>query len=83
VELLTEQRDRILEREAESRVMQLSLFNAEEQKQLGSDLRHWQLRLAQIDRELETEPQRIEEVYRVKADRLDPVGIVYLYPVSG
>jgi superfamily II DNA/RNA helicase len=38
VQLLTEQRDRILEREAESKVMQLSLFNAEEQKQLGDNL---------------------------------------------
>jgi hypothetical protein len=81
-QLLIEQSQRILEQEVESKAIQLSLFNTEEQKQLGADLRHWQFRLAQIDRELATEPERIEQIYQVKATRLDPVGIVYLYPVS-
>ena len=82
-QLLIEQRDRILEQEAKSKTTQLSLFNLQEQEQLGADIRHWQKRLAQIDRELDSEPQRIERIYQVKASRIDPVGIVYLYPVSG
>jgi hypothetical protein len=82
-QLLIEQRDRILEQEAKSKTTQLSLFNLQEQEQLGADIRHWQKRLAQIDRELDSEPQRIEHIYQVKASRIDPVGIVYLYPVSG
>jgi hypothetical protein len=82
-QLLIEQRDRILEQEAKSKTTQLSLFNLQEQEQLGADIRHWQKRLAQIDRELDSEPQRIESIYQVKASRIDPVGIVYLYPVSG
>jgi SNF2 family DNA or RNA helicase len=82
-QLLIEQRDRILEQEAKSKTTQLSLFNLKEQEQLGADIRHWQKRLAQIDRELDSEPQRIEGIYQVKASRIDPVGIVYLYPVSG
>jgi hypothetical protein len=82
-QLLIEQRDRILGQEAKSKTTQLSLFNLKEQEQLGADIRHWQKRLAQIDRELDSEPQRIEGIYQVKASRIDPVGIVYLYPVSG
>ena len=82
-QLLIEQRDRILEQEAKSKTTQLSFFNLKEQEQLGADIRHWQKRLAQIDRELDSEPQRIEGIYQVKASRIDPVGIVYLYPVSG
>lgn len=82
-QLLIEQRDRILEQEAKSKTTQLSFFNLKEQEQLGADIRHWQKRLAQIDRELDSEPQRIEHIYQVKASRIDPVGIVYLYPVSG
>lgn len=39
-------------------------------------------RLTKIDRELETEPQRIRQAYEVKADRIEPVGFVYLWPLS-
>ena len=36
-----------------------------------------------IDQELETERQRIREVYQVQARRIEPVGLVYLWPVTG
>ena len=29
-----------------------------------------------------TEPERIQQTYQVRAERIEPVGIVYLYPVS-
>jgi hypothetical protein len=29
-----------------------------------------------------TEPERIQQTYQVKAERIEPVGIVYLWPVS-
>jgi hypothetical protein len=32
---------------------------------------------------LRTEPERIQDVYTVKAQRVEPVGLVYLWPVSG
>ena len=37
-------------------------------------------RLEQFDRDLEREPQRIREFYEVRAKRIEPVGLVYLWP---
>ena len=45
--------------------------------------RHWDRRLRNIDQELQTEPERIKSVYAVKAQRVEPVGLVYLWPVTG
>ncbi len=58
-------------------------FNDEEQRQLESNKRHWDKRLHAIDRELASEPERIRALYEVKAQRIEPVGLVYLWPVSG
>jgi len=55
----------------------------DERRQLEANKRHWVKRLASIDEELKTEPDRIREVYEVKATRIEPVGLVYLWPVSG
>jgi hypothetical protein len=52
-------------------------------RQLESNKRHWEKRLAAIDRELKTEPERIKAVYEVKAQRIEPVGLIYLWPVTG
>ncbi len=80
-QLLIEQRDSILLKEKQN-TYQLSLFNADELRQLEADRRHWRVRIAQLEAEINTEPQRIEEIYQVKADRIEPVGLVYLWPVS-
>jgi superfamily II DNA or RNA helicase len=55
----------------------------EERRQLEANKRHWAKRLAMIDDELKTEPVRIREVYDVKATRIEPAGLVYLWPVTG
>jgi superfamily II DNA or RNA helicase len=55
----------------------------EELRQLEANKRYWGKRLALIDQELESEPQRIREVYQVQARRIEPVGLVYLWPVTG
>jgi SNF2 family DNA or RNA helicase len=57
--------------------------NQEEMRQLESNRRHWAKRLTMIERELQTEPQRIADVYQVQATRIEPVGLVYLWPVTG
>lgn len=60
---------------------QMSLgFTDDERRQLESDVRAWRLRLEQFDRDLQTEPDRIREFYEVKAQRVEPVGLVYLWP---
>lgn len=58
-------------------------FDDEARRQLESDRRYWDKRLAAIESELATEPARIEALYEVKARRIEPVGLVYLWPASG
>lgn len=50
----------------------------DERRQLEANRRHWDKRLAAIDRELETEPARIEDLSRIQATRMEPVGLAYL-----
>jgi SNF2 family DNA or RNA helicase len=54
-----------------------------EWRQLASDQKHWQRRLESIETELASEPKRIEASYRVVTHRLEPAGLVYLWPISG
>jgi hypothetical protein len=58
-------------------------FNEEERRQLESNRRYWGKRLLDLDRELRTEPDRIRSLYEVRATRIEPVGLVYLWPVAG
>jgi hypothetical protein len=82
-ETLERQRDRVREELAKSdkSFEQLTLdFNEEEKRQLESEMRSWRVRLGQFERELEREPQRIRAFYDVRAQRVEPVGLVYLWP---
>ncbi|WP_414571612.1 DISARM system SNF2-like helicase DrmD [Nostoc sp. CCY 9925] len=81
--ILEEQQTRILKCQEESKVVQLSLPFIEEQRQLDADRRHWEKRLQAIATELISEPARIEAAYKVKAVRIEPVGVIYLWPISG
>ncbi|MFH1118034.1 MAG: DISARM system SNF2-like helicase DrmD [Pseudomonadota bacterium] len=58
-------------------------FPEEEFRQLEADKRYWDKRLTMIEEELKTEPERIRGIYEVKAKRIEPVGLVYLWPVTG
>ena len=49
-------------------------------RQLDADMRHWRRRLARFERDLEREPARIREFYEIRARRVEPVGLVYLWP---
>jgi hypothetical protein len=85
-ELLT----RILEvqREAIKRAIggaeQLRLeFESEDRfqkEQFEKDLEYMEGRLGGIDRELKTEPKEIQKLYEVVLSKLEPVGLVYLWP---
>ena len=55
----------------------------DELRQLESNRRYWDKRLTALETELRTEPDRIRELYDVKATRIEPVGLVYLWPVTG
>ena len=82
-EILERQRERVREELAkhEGDFEQFTLgFDAEAKRQLESDMRSWRSRLEQFDRDLEQEPARIREFYEVRARRIEPVGLVYLWP---
>ena len=82
--ILRDQRTRIEQELAgPQKEKQLALdFDDEEQRQRAADRRHWQTRLTELEGELFSEPARIEAAYEIKAIRTDPVGVVYLWPVS-
>jgi len=80
-----EQKTRVAETATKYKDPQLLLDfdDDDEQRQLESDKRHWDKRLHAIDQELVTEPVRIRSIYEVKAQRIEPIGLVYLWPVTG
>lgn len=60
---------------------QLALpFSKEERRQLDADRRHWQRRLEELEADRASEPARIRAAYEVQARRLEPIGLVYLWP---
>jgi hypothetical protein len=58
-------------------------FNDDERRQLEANQRYWGKRLNDLDKELQTEPDRIRNLYQVRAERIEPIGLVYLWPVTG
>ena len=61
----------------------LNLEGTDELRQLKADQEHWKKRLTDIEKELLSEPMRIEQHYDVKVWRVEPVGLAYLWPVTG
>ena len=81
---LQDQRRRVLAKYESTGHEQLLLgFSDEEKKQLSADRRHWQRWLENVEGDLTREPQRIAEFYRTKSFRLEPIGLAYLWPVTG
>ena len=83
-DLLEQQRSRIAKAAKEFDPNQLTLdLVPDERREREADRRHWESRLTRLERELRDEPQRLRNSYEVRAHRLEPVGLVYLWPVSG
>ena len=80
--ILENQRKLILAKEESTRQRSFEDWDEPEKRQIESDRRNWQRRLVSIETELQTEPARIREVYQVRARRIEPVGLVYLWPVT-
>ena len=60
---------------------QLNLaFSPEEQRQIQANIRAWDRRIEAFDRDIETEPARVRELYKVATRRVEPLGLVYLWP---
>ena len=83
-DLLEQQRSRIGKAAKDFNPNQLTLdLVPEERREREADRRHWEGRLTRLERELREEPKRLRESYEVRAHRLEPVGLVYLWPASG
>ena len=82
-EILERQRKRVVEEIAKykEKYEQLALdLNDEDRRQLEMNMRYWPTRLQQFDRDLEHEPQRVRDFYEIRAQRVEPIGLVYLWP---
>ena len=87
VTILQAQKERI-EREltkveAPQLAFQFKDWSDDEQRQLRDNAKFWRRRLEAIPVEVEREPKRIRTGYAVRATRIEPVGIAYLWPVTG
>ncbi len=60
--------------------MQLTLFRDDEAEQRRRDRPAWQRKIANLDAQLETEPKRVRDGYAIRADRVEIVGLLYLWP---
>lgn len=80
---LERQRRRVIEELAkyDREFTQLTLgFDVEERRQVENNMRGWRRRLEQFEKDLEEEPTRVREFYEVRATRVEPVGLAYLWP---
>jgi hypothetical protein len=84
-ELLERQRKRIAKANDEFDPNQLLLpgIGDDERREREADRRHWQGRLVRLEKEIREEPARIRSSYDITAHRLEPVGLVYLWPAAG
>jgi superfamily II DNA or RNA helicase len=74
--------DQLQKFEGESAQQLTFNFNEDEKRQHEADMRSWRSRLIQFERDLSEEPTRIREFYEVKAQRTEPIGLIYLWPES-
>ena len=58
-------------------------FDDAERRQLESNRRYWQKWLERVEVDLQKEPERIVGFYSVASFRVEPVGLAYLWPVTG
>ena len=87
---LTEHRDRVraeLARHQSDYTQLIVEFDTDDARQLQLDteqlqanMSHWEKRLEQFDEDLRREPRRVREFYEVRVRRVEPVGLVYLWP---
>lgn len=80
--LLRDQRDRVATAAEAPEDKQLTLFDEQEARQRRLDRQHWRRKVAELDRQIEEEPARVRDGYAIRADRVEIVGLLYLWPGS-
>ena len=85
-EALEDQRERVETelRKQEGAGIQLELeLSEDEKRQRQADVLSWRRRLVHFDRDLASEPARVRAFYEVRSKRVEPIGLVYLWPDTG
>ena len=83
-DVLTAQRKRVeatLKRSIDDKQLTLD-FKDDEKRQLKRDRRYWEKWLETVDQDLIDQPTRIREFYEIQVPRVEPVGLVYLWPAT-
>jgi hypothetical protein len=82
--ILEEQRARVLKELGRTDDQQLLLgFSVDERRQFESNRRYWQRWIANVEGDLQQEPARILDFYKTVSSRVEPIGLAYLWPVTG
>lgn len=87
--ILEEQKGRVLAElkktdEALQLELDLDLFkDLSAKRQVESNRRYWRRWLDHVDSDIVSEPKRILDFYCVSSFRIEPIGIAYLWPVTG
>ena len=53
-----------------------------EMRQFEADRRSWDAKLLRLQNDLGAEPDKVRQGYEVQAQRLEPIGLVYLWPAT-
>lgn len=84
IQILLDQKKRLIETTNKYVDPNLSFgFVEDEHRQLEQNRKHWAKRLDALEKELNSEPKRIIDNYEVKATRIEPIGLIYLWPRTG
>jgi len=81
--VLEDQRRRVLNELGRYDQTQLLLSLDLEKRQLESNRRYWDKWLANVEGDLQREPERVRKFYKASSFRIEPVGLAYLWPVTG
>lgn len=81
--VLDDQKRRVLNELGRYDQTQLLLSLDLEKRQLESNRRYWDKWLANVEGDLQREPERVRKFYEVASFRIEPIGLAYLWPVSG
>ena len=82
--ILEEQKQRVIKELGKAPDPQMLLdFSTDEKRQLELNRRAWDRFIVNVDGDLKREPARILDFYKVASFRIEPVGLAYLWPVTG
>ncbi|MEZ4475064.1 MAG: helicase-related protein [bacterium] len=71
-----------LERETQQTSFDFGDLPKDAARQRQDDVRHMEQRLRALETEIVTEPAALADLYAVRQARVEPVGLVYLWPVG-